>query len=203
VLGGVQSLHTNALDEALALPTEEAATLALRTQQIIAFETGITDVSDPLGGSYAVERLTSDLEAEADTYIARIDAMGGMVQAIEKGYPQREIAESAYREQQAVDRGERAIVGVNESVGTVGAGVATLYIDDEAARKQLRRLDDVRARRDASVLEGALRKLAVAAEGDENTMPALLDAVRAYATLGEMCAVLRRIWGEYQEVPII
>ena len=151
VLGGVQSLHTNALDEALALPTEEAATLALRTQQIIAFETGITEVSDPLGGSYAVERLTSDLEAEAEAYIARIDAMGGMVQAIEKGYPQREIAESAYRDQQAVDRGERVIVGVNESVGTVGAGVATLYIDDEAARKQLRRLEEVRSRRDAAV----------------------------------------------------
>ena len=203
VLGGVQSLHTNALDEALALPTEEAATLALRTQQIIAFETGITEVSDALGGSYAVERLTGDLEAEAEAYIARIDAMGGMVQAIEKGYPQREIAESAYREQQAVDRGERVIVGVNESVGTVGAGVATLYIDDEAGRKQLRRLAEVRSRRDAAELESALRKLGDAAQGDENTMPALLDAVRAYATLGEMCAVLRKTWGEYAEVPII
>ena len=203
VLGGVQSLHTNALDEALALPTEEAATLALRTQQIIAFETGITEVVDPLGGSYAVEQLTRELETEAEAYIARIDAMGGMIQAIEAGYPQREIAESAYRDQQAVERSERLIVGVNESAGTGGPGVATLYIDDEAARHQLRRLGEVRARRDATALEKALQNLTATAQGDENTMPALLNAVRAYATVGEMCAVLRKTWGEYEEVPII
>ena len=203
VLGGVQSLHTNALDEALALPTEEAATLALRTQQIIAFETGITEVVDPLGGSYVVEHLTRELETQAEAYIARIDRMGGMIQAIEAGYPQREIAESAYRDQQAVDRGERVIVGVNESIGAGGPGVATLYIDDEAASHQLRRLEDVRSRRDATTLEKALQKLTATAQGDENTVPALLDAVRAYATLGEMCAVLRKTWGEYEEAPII
>ena len=140
---------------------------------------------------------------EAEAYIARIDEMGGMIQAIEAGYPQREIAESAYRDQQAVEGGERLIVGVNESAGAGGPGVATLYIDDEAARHQLRRLGEVRARRDATALEGALRNLAATAQGDENTMPALLDAVRAYATLGEMCAVLRKTWGEYEEVPII
>jgi methylmalonyl-CoA mutase N-terminal domain/subunit len=203
VLGGVQSLHTNALDEALALPTEAAATLALRTQQILAFESGITALVDPLGGSYAVERLTSDLEAEADDYIARIDAMGGMVQAIEAGFPQREIAETAYRDQQAVERGERIIVGVNGAVGEAGPGVATLYIDEAASRHQLERLAAVRARRDPAEVTSALDGLAAVAESAENTMPALLAAVRAYATVGEMCAVLRKTWGEYRETPII
>ena len=203
VLGGVQSLHTNALDEALALPTEEAATLALRTQQIIAFETGITAIADPLGGSYAVEHFTNVLEAEAERYISRIDDMGGMVAAIEAGFPQREVAESAYRDQQAVERGERIIVGVNGALGAAGAGVDTLYIDDGAGEHQLRRLARVRSQRDADAVEKALATLARVAEGSENTMPALLDAVRAYATVGEMCAVLRRTWGEYEEVPII
>ena len=203
VLGGAQSLHTNALDEALALPTEEAATLALRTQQIIAFESGVTEVADPLGGSYAVERLTADLEAEAERYIARIDDMGGMVAAIEAGFPQREIAESAYRDQQAVDRSERIIVGVNGAVGTAGPGIDTLYIDDQANQHQLRRLAEVRAQRDAGAVERTLETLAQVARSSENTMPALLDAVRAYATVGEMCAVLRKTWGEYTEVPII
>jgi len=203
VLGGVQSLHTNALDEALALPTEAAATLALRTQQIIAFESGLTDIVDPLGGSYAVECLTAALEAEAERYIARIDDMGGMVAAIEAGFPQREIADSAYRDQQAIDRGDRIIVGVNEAVGTAGPGIETLYIDDRASQHQLQRLAAVRAQRDARGVEKTLETLATVAQSSENTMPALLDAVRAYATVGEMCAVLRRTWGEYQEVPII
>jgi methylmalonyl-CoA mutase N-terminal domain/subunit len=203
VLGGVQSLHTNALDEALALPTEAAATLALRTQQIIAFESAVTAVADPFGGSYAIERLTDDLEAEADSYITRIDAMGGMVRAIEAGFPQREIADSAYRDQRGVESGERIIVGVNGAVVEGGPGVSTLYIDDAAERRQLERLAGVRARRDAAAVERALRQLATVAEGTENTMPALLDAVRAYATVGEMCAVLRNTWGEYTEVPII
>jgi methylmalonyl-CoA mutase N-terminal domain/subunit len=203
VLGGAQSLHTNALDEALALPTEAAATLALRTQQVIAFESGVTHVTDPLGGSDAIEQLTHDLEAEALRYIARIDAMGGMVEAIEAGFPQREIADSAYRDQQAVDRGERVVVGVTLGATAGATGVPTLYIDETAETRQLARLADVRSRRDRSTVEHALQELARAAEGGQNTMPATLEAVRAYATVGEMCGVFRRAWGEYEEVPII
>jgi len=203
VLGGAQSLHTNALDEALALPTEAAATLALRTQQVIAFESGVADVTDPLGGSDAIEALTDALEAEALRYIARIDEMGGMVEAIEAGFPQREIAESAYRDQQAVDRRERMVVGVTLGAAAGGASVPTLYIDEAAEVHQLRRLADVRSRRDPTTVDGALQELGRAAEGRQNTMPATLAAVRAYATVGEMCDVFRRVWGEYEEVPII
>jgi methylmalonyl-CoA mutase, N-terminal domain len=203
VLGGAQSLHTNALDEALALPTEAAATLALRTQQVIAFESGVAEVTDPLGGSDAIEGLTNALEAEALRYIARIDEMGGMVEAIEAGFPQREIAESAYRDQQAVDRGDRLVVGVTLGAAAGGPGVPTLYIDEAAEVHQLRRLGDVRSRRDPTRVDQALQELGRAAEGRENTMPATLAAVRAYATVGEMCDVFRRVWGEYEEVPII
>ena len=150
-----------------------------------------------------MEQLTTALEAEAERYIARIDGMGGMVAAIEAGFPQREIAESAYRDQLAVERGERIIVGVNEALGAAGGGVDTLYIDDRASEHQLRRLAAIRAQRDANAVEAALATLGRVGQGSENTMPALLDAVRAYATVGEMCDVLRRTWGEYQEVPII
>ena len=204
VLGGTQSLHTNALDEALALPTEAAATLAVRTQQVLAHETGLTDVVDPFGGSWFVERLTDDLEREALACIDTIDRMGGMVEAIEEGYPQREIAQAAYTYQQAVEKGERIVVGVNEFV-TEDAGKApeTLYIDEAAADAQLRRLSQVRAGRDQERWAAALSALRVAAESRDNTMPALLDAVRAYATVGEMCDVLRKAWGEYEETPII
>jgi methylmalonyl-CoA mutase N-terminal domain/subunit len=203
VLGGAQSLHTNALDEALALPTEEAALLALRTQQILAYETGITDVVDPLGGSYAIERLTADLEAEARRQFSVIDGMGGMVAAIEAGYPQREIAESAYRDQQAVESRARTIVGVNAFVAPDHEPVKTLYIDEAAETEQRAGLERLRRERDADRVRAALQALQAAAAGSENTMPRLLEAVRAYATLGEMCDALREVWGEYQEVPII
>jgi methylmalonyl-CoA mutase, N-terminal domain len=203
VLGGTQSLHTNALDEALALPTAEAATLALRTQQIIAEETGVRDIVDPLGGSYFIEALTSDLEREALAYFDAIDRMGGMVAAIERGYPQREIAESAYRSQQAIEAKEQVIVGVNQFTAHDEAPINTLYIDEASQQRQLARLDDVRRRRDARRVRTALDALAAGAASGENTMPLLLDAVRAYATLGEMCDTLRRVWGEYVEEAVI
>jgi methylmalonyl-CoA mutase N-terminal domain/subunit len=204
VLGGTQSLHTNALDEALALPTEAAATLAVRTQQVLAHETGLTDVVDPFGGSWFVERLTDDLERDAYAYIATIDGLGGMIEAIEEGFPQREIAEASYTYQQSVERRERIVVGVNEFVAdAAGRSPETLYIDEAAAEAQLKRLAQVRATRDQAQCDRALEALKAAAESRDNTMPALLDAVRAYATVGEMCDVLRKVWGEYQETPTI
>ena len=203
VLGGANSLHTNSLDEALALPTAEAATLALRTQQILAYETGITQTVDPFGGSYFVERLTRDLEDEAERYFQTIDNMGGMIAAIERGFPQREIAESAYRFQQDVERKRQVIVGVNEFASDQDAGVPILQIDESAARLQLEKVDRLRRSRDAASVARALDALRNAAAGAENTMAALLDAVRAYATVGEMCDALRDVWGEYQEQAII
>jgi methylmalonyl-CoA mutase N-terminal domain/subunit len=203
VLGGTQSLHTNSLDEALALPTEEAATLALRTQQIIAHETGVANVIDPLGGSYFVEKLTSDLEEEALAYFDTIDRMGGMVAAIEKGYPQREIAESAYKFQQAVEARDKIIVGVNEFVSDEDEPIGTLYIDETTAERQLEKLNRLRQTRDNGRVRAALNALKEGARGSANTMPLLIDAVRAYATIGEMCDALRQVWGEYEETPII
>jgi methylmalonyl-CoA mutase N-terminal domain/subunit len=203
VLGGTQSLHTNALDEALALPTAEAATLALRTQQIIAHETGVTDLTDPLGGSYFVEWLTRQIEDEALAYFETIDRMGGMVAAIERGYPQREIAESAYRAQQAVESREQVIVGVNDFIETGGGAVGTLYIDESAGERQLARLEALRVRRDAAQVRKTLAALQDGARNGSNTMPLLLDAARAYATVGEMCDSLREVWGEYVETPTI
>src|SRR4051812_24900618 len=203
VLGGTNSLHTNSLDEALALPTEEAATLALRTQQIIAFESGVTGLVDPLGGSYFVERLTNDLEQEALDYFATIDRMGGMVEAIEQGFPQREIAESSYRFQQAVEARDKVIVGVNDFVASGDDSVHVLYIDEGAGERQLARLEDVRRRRDARAVDRALAALRATASGSGNTMEPLLDAARAYATIGEMCDALRVEWGEYVEQPVI
>ena len=203
VLGGTQSLHTNSLDEAMALPTEEAATLALRTQQIIAHETGVTSIVDPLGGSYFVEKLTSDLEEETLAYFDTIDRMGGMVAAIEKGYPQREIAESAYRFQQAVEQRDKIIVGVNEFVSEADEPIGILYIDESAAQRQLTRLNELRKTRDNGRVRAALDALKQGARGTANTMPLLVDAVRAYATVGEMCDALRDVWGEYEETPII
>jgi methylmalonyl-CoA mutase N-terminal domain/subunit len=202
-LGGTQSLHTNALDEALALPTEGAATLALRTQQIIAHESGIADVVDPFGGSYFLERLTRDIEDEAMTYIETIDRMGGMVAAIERGYPQKEIAESAYLQQKAIESREQVIVGVNEFVSTEREEIRTLYIDAAAGERQLSRLAQTRQRRDATRVRMALERLGEGAQTDANLMPLLLDAVRADATVGEMCDGLREVWGEYVEDPII
>jgi methylmalonyl-CoA mutase N-terminal domain/subunit len=203
VLGGTQSLHTNSLDEALSLPTAEAATLALRTQQIIAYETGVVDTVDPLGGSYFVEKLTKDLEEEALAYFETIDRMGGMVEAIERGYPQREVAESAYLFQQAVERKDRIIVGVNEFVAADAAPIGILYIDESAGDRQLAKLKALKSRRDAVRVRQALDGLRSGARGTANTMPLLLEAVRAYATIGEMCDALREVWGEYEEIAII
>jgi methylmalonyl-CoA mutase N-terminal domain/subunit len=202
-LGGTQSLHTNALDEALALPTEAAATLALRTQQIIAHETGIVDVVDPLGGSYFLEKLTNDLEDEAMAYIDRIDRMGGMISAIERGYPQKEIAESAYQFQRAVESKDQIIVGVNEFVSSEREEIRTLYIDETAGDRQLARLEATRRRRDSARVSAAIECLQTGARGETNLMPLLIDAVRAQATVGEMCDGLREVWGEYVEDPII
>jgi methylmalonyl-CoA mutase, N-terminal domain len=203
VLGGTNSLHTNSLDEALSLPTAEAATLALRTQQIIAHESGVTNVVDPLGGSYFVEKLTSDMEREAYAYFDRIDRMGGMVAAIEHGYPQKEIAESAYRFQQSVERREKVIVGVNGYVEEDAPRVPILYIDEGAAERQIARLQQLRRDRDHGAVQRTLDALKRGAASGENTMPLLIDAVRAYATIGEMCDALREVWGEYVEVPTI
>jgi methylmalonyl-CoA mutase N-terminal domain/subunit len=203
VLGGTNSLHTNSLDEALALPTREAATLALRTQQIIAGESGVANVVDPLGGSYFVERLTRDMEAETLKYWDTIDRMGGMIPAIERGYPQKEIAEASYRFQQAVERREKVIVGVNDFVQTDEPPVEILYIDDSAADRQLARLAELKKTRDNDRVRRALDTLREAARGTGNTMPPLLECVRAYATVGEMCDALRDVWGEYEEVPVI
>jgi methylmalonyl-CoA mutase, N-terminal domain len=199
VLGGTNSLHTNSLDEALALPTEEAATLALRTQQILAHESGVANLVDPLGGSYYLEALTSDLERDALAYFDRIDALGGMVAAIEQGFPQREVAESAYKFQQAVERGEQVIVGVNDYVAADEPPVEVLYIDEAAGEQQAARVNRVRATRDPAAVSAALGRIRAAAAGTDNLMPPLLDAVRAYATLGEMCDVLREVWGEWEE----
>ena len=203
VLGGTQSLHTNSLDEALALPTAEAATLALRTQQIIALEGGVTNAVDPLGGSFFLEKLTLDMEKGALDYFETIDRMGGMVAAIESGFPQREIADSAYRFQQAVERKEKVIVGVNQFVEEGDSGVPILYIDEAAAARQIERLRLLRRDRDNGRVRRALDDLKRAAEGTANTMIPLLEATRAYATVGEMCDALRDVWGEYVEQPII
>jgi methylmalonyl-CoA mutase N-terminal domain/subunit len=203
VLGGTNSLHTNSLDEALALPTAEAATLALRTQQVIAHESGVANVVDPLGGSYFVERLTQDLEDGALDYFAQIDRMGGMVEAIERGFPQQEIAESSYRFQQAVERREKVIVGVNEFVQSDEPPIEILYIDDSAADTQLEKLAKLKRSRDGDAVKRGLDGLRAAARTSENLMPRILEAVRAYATIGEMCDALRDVWGEYEEVPRI
>ena len=203
VLGGTQSLHTNSLDEAFALPTAEAATLALRTQQIIAHETGVTGIVDPLGGSYFVEKLTRDLEEETLAYFDTIDRMGGMVEAIEKGYPQREVAESAYKFQQAVEQREKVIVGVNDFIADDEEPIRILYIDESASQRQLEKLKRLRETRDNARVGQTLEALKEGARGTANTMPLLIDAVRAYATVGEMCDALREVWGEYEETPII
>jgi methylmalonyl-CoA mutase N-terminal domain/subunit len=203
VLGGTNSLHTNSLDEALALPTEDAATLALRTQQILAYESGVTNVVDALGGSFFVERLTKELEEGTLAYFHQIDKMGGMVEAIERGFPQREIAESSYRFQREVERKERIIVGVNDFVQEDEPPIEILYIDESASERQLARLEALKRTRDNARVRRALDGLRTAASGTENLMPRILEAVRAYATLGEMCDALREVWGEYEEVPTI
>ncbi len=200
VLGGTNSLHTDAYDEALALPTDRAALIALRTQQIIAEETGVVNTVDPLGGSYFLESLTEKMEQEALEYFRKIDAMGGMVSAIEKGFPQREIQDSAYQYQKAVERGEQVIVGVNKYTMTDEPSEFPILIIDESVRThQLERLEQTRTRRDAGAVANALDKLRGAARKNENTMPATIEAVRAYATLGEICSALRDVYGVYEE----
>jgi methylmalonyl-CoA mutase N-terminal domain/subunit len=203
VLGGTNSLHTNSLDEALALPTAEAATLALRTQQIIAHESGVANAVDPLGGSYFVEKLTRDMEDDALAYFRTIDGMGGMVAAIERGFPQQEIAESSYRFQQAFERKEKIMVGVNAYVQQDDPPIEILYIDESTSDTQLAKLEALRRTRPQEAVTRALEALRAAAGTTENLMPRILDAVRAYATVGEMCDALREVWGEYEEVPII
>src|SRR6267143_1756253 len=201
VMGGTQSLHTNSLDEAWALPTEFAATLALRTQQIIAHETGVANTADPLGGSYFVEALTNEVERGAWDYIHKIDALGGMIAAIERSYPQREIADASYRYQMAVDRKEKIIVGVNEFTGEEKP-IEVLQIGESVRASQIERLRKVRADRSSDEVNWRLAALRKAAQGDENLMPHIYEAVKSYATLGEICAALRDVFGTYEEVAV-
>ena len=198
-LGGTNSLHTNSLDEALALPTEKAALIALRTQQIIASESGAVNTVDPLGGSYFIEALTDETEQAAMAYLERIDALGGVLACIQNGFFQREIAESAYRYQQEIDQHKRTIVGVNDYVMDEKIKVPTLYVDYAGQQAHLERLQRIRRERDQSAVKRALQNLRRACEGTENTMPALIEAARAYATLGEMMDVFRVVFGEYLE----
>ncbi len=198
VLGGTQSLHTNSLDEAYALPSEQAVTIALRTQQVLAHESNVAAVADPLGGSYFVERLTLEMEREALDYIRHIDAMGGMIAAIEQGFPQSEIADASYRYQRAIETGEQIIVGVN-AFTSGDAPIGLLQVDQKAQSHQQNKLAALRQRRDNGQVRRTLDGLRHAAEGAENTMPHILDAVRAYATLGEICDTLRGVFGSYQE----
>jgi methylmalonyl-CoA mutase N-terminal domain/subunit len=203
VLGGCQSLHANGLDEALALPTENAALLALRTQQIIAQETGVTNTIDPVAGSYAIEHLTSEIEDQARAYIAQIDAMGGMLKAIEAGFVQQEVQKAAYEYQQAVDTGEQVVVGVNRFQAEEEKTIPTLRIDPEIERTQVARLQALRARRDAAKAAAATAEIERRAGSGENLMPAILAAVEAYVTVGEISDALRRTFGEYQESVVI
>jgi methylmalonyl-CoA mutase N-terminal domain/subunit len=199
VLGGTNSLHTNSLDEALALPTEKAALIALRTQQIIASESGVVNTVDPLGGSYFVESLTDQTEQAAMDYISRIDALGGVLACIQNGFFQREIAESAYRYQQEVDTHKRTIVGVNDYIMDEEVKVPTLYIDRVGEMAHLERLERVRKERDQDAVQRALDNLRRVAEGTENTMPTIIEAVKAYATLGEIIDIFRSAFGDYME----
>jgi methylmalonyl-CoA mutase N-terminal domain/subunit len=203
VLGGCQSLHANALDEALALPTEQAALLALRTQQIIAEETGVVNTVDPVAGSYAIEKLTNEIEAAAQDYISKIDAMGGVLRAIETGYVQQEIQKAAYEYQQAVDSDEQVVVGVNRFQADEERPVPTLHVDPDIERTQVARLNALRARRDTSKSRAALEEVERRARGKENLMPAILAAVEVYATVGEISDALRHAFGEYQESVVI
>jgi methylmalonyl-CoA mutase N-terminal domain/subunit len=203
VLGGCQSLHANALDEALALPTEQAALLALRTQQVIAEETGVVNTVDPVAGSYAIEKLTNEIETAAQDYISKIDAMGGVLRAIETGYIQQEIQKSAYEYQQAVDGGEQVVVGVNRFQADEERAIPTLQVDPDIERTQVARLNALRARRDAAKSSATLVEVERRARGTENLMPAILAAVEAFATVGEISDTLRRAFGEYHESVVI
>jgi methylmalonyl-CoA mutase N-terminal domain/subunit len=203
VLGGCQSLHTNSLDEALALPTEDAALIALRTQQILAHETGVTNTVDPVGGSYAIEHLTGEIEKGAVAYLDKIDALGGMLRAIESGFVQGEIQKAAYEYQRAIEQKEQIVVGVNDFVAEEDRAIPTLRIDEEIERLQVARLNALRARRDSARVQSALAGLQRRAASTENLLPAILAAVESYATVGEISDALRRIFGEYQESVVI
>jgi len=203
VLGGCQSLHTNSLDEAYALPSEHAVTIALRTQQVIAYESGVANVPDPLGGSYFLEKLTSDVEKGALDYIETIDNMGGMINAIERGYPQTEIANASFEFQQQVERGDAVIVGVNKFTEQDEKPIDLLQIDETAERKQVERLREMKKQRNQAEVDRTLAALKRAAEGSGNTMPYILDAVRAYATVGEMCSAFKDVFGAYTETSVL
>jgi methylmalonyl-CoA mutase N-terminal domain/subunit len=203
ILGGCQSLHANALDEALALPTEQSALLALRTQQIIANESGVVNTVDPVAGSYAIEKLTNEIESGAEEYIAKIDAMGGMLRAVEAGFVQQEIQKAAYEYQQAVDSGEQVVVGVNRFQADEERPIPTLQIDPAVEAAQIARLNALRARRDTAKTKSALAEIERRARTTENLMPAILQAVESYATVGEISDALRRAFGEYQESVVI
>jgi methylmalonyl-CoA mutase N-terminal domain/subunit len=203
VLGGTQSLHTNSLDEAYALPSEHAVTIALRTQQIIAHESGVPAVADPLGGSYYLEKLTLEVEKAANDYIRRIDEMGGMIPAIERNFPQSEIANASYEFQSGVERNENVIVGVNKFVADKDEQIDLLQIDDSSFQSQAAKLKSLRARRSNESVERSLSALKRAAEGTENTMPYILDAVKSYATLGEICDAFREVFGTYTETSVV
>jgi methylmalonyl-CoA mutase N-terminal domain/subunit len=202
VLGGTQSLHTNSYDEALALPSEEAVRVALRTQQVIAHETGVTNTIDPLGGSYFVEALTDRMEAAAYAEFAKIDQLGGMVEAIKQSYPQREIADASFRLQEEIERGERVIVGVNRYQQERDGELAILRIPPELERKQIGRVQAVRASRDTAAVEGTLNELREAAAADRNLMEPLIDCARAHASEGEIVESLQRVFGTYTETPV-
>jgi methylmalonyl-CoA mutase N-terminal domain/subunit len=203
VLGGAQSLHTNSLDEAYALPSEHAVTIALRTQQVIAYESGVPDIPDPLGGSYFIESLTAEMEKRANDYIRRIDEMGGMIPAIERGYPQTEIANASYEYQHTIETGEQKIVGVNAFVEKNEPPIELLHIDESSQQHQLEKLKKLKARRSNEKVAASLEALKRIAEGRENTMPYILDAVRAYTTLGEICDAFRDVFGTYTETSVL
>jgi len=202
ILGGTQSLHTNSLDEALSLPTTHSVQVALRTQQILAFESGVADTIDPLGGAYAIESLTDEIESRARAYLENIDAIGGALAAVESGYMQREIQESAYRTQKKIECGETVVVGVNAFQTEEPTSPERLKVDPSIEKLQRARLKEFRAKRDTKHVESELQRIASAARGDENLMPLFIEAVEAGATLGEICACLREIWGEYRSPSI-
>jgi len=204
VLGGTQSLHTNSYDEALGLPTEESVRIALKTQQIIAYESGVADTIDPLAGSYAIEAMTNEIEKKAMEYIEKIDQMGGMIKAIETGYVQKEIHESAYKQQLAIDKGEEVIVGVNKfQMEEDTKKREILKVDPELEKKQVERLKKLKERRDNEKVRKSLQKIKEVASTQENLFPYVLEAVKAYATVGEISNALRDVFGEYTETVII
>ncbi len=203
VLGGTQSLHTNGYDEALALPTEQAARIALRTQQVVAYESGVPNAIDPVGGSYYIEWLTNELEARANVYLEKIDALGGMLRAIERGFVQQEIQNAAYEYQQQVDRGEAIVVGVNRFTTESEKEIPLQRIDESLERKQVERLSALRAKRDGATWAASLKQVEEAARCGANLMPRILTAVEAYSTVGEISDTLRKVFGEYQEAVVI